>query len=181
MPRATKSLLTKHDMKNLPVINGDDFKESCALYTELVFTKHSKEEAYKIAFPDKYNNIVSMGSNVLNANLKKAINQLERTKFVQECFYNANKHWWMKFMGKKNDIFEKLYNDALSDDIDIRDRHNASKIFLTFIPDAPKEDKVVVEVKVGSDEFKDMLLEKKRLLYSAANESIEDAEVLDNE
>jgi len=79
-------------------------------------------------------------------------------------------------MGKKQKVFEKLYEDAISDEIDIKDRHNASKIFLAHIPDAPKEDTIKVEVKVGSDEFKSMLMQKKKLIHNTANEDIIDAE-----
>jgi hypothetical protein len=106
---------------------------------------------------------------LINANVTKEINKLERNKFVQECFYSANKHWWIKFLGKKQDIYEKLYETALDDNERTSDRLNASKIFLSYIPDAPKDDKITIEVKVGSTEFKDMLLEKKRELYNAAN------------
>ena len=172
MAKANKPLLSRHDMKNLPNVNGDEFKENCAIYTELVFTKVSKEEAFKMVFKDKYEKIIrdSNGSKLLEkALLNKGIQQLERTKFMQECFYTANKHWWMKFLGKKQDVYEKLYDTAMDEAESTQNRLNASKIFLQFIPDAPKEDKVVVEVKVGSDEFKDMLLEKKRALYNAAN------------
>ena len=177
MAKANKPLLSRHDMKNLPNVNGDEFKENCAIYTELVFTKVSKEEAFKMVFKDKYEKIIrdSNGSKLLEkALLSKGIQQLERTKFMQECFYTANKHWWMKFLGKKHDIFEKLYNDAMDDSLEVKDRHSASKIFLGYVPDAPKEDKVTVEIKVGSDEFKDMLAQKKRQLYMVANDSNED-------
>lgn len=169
-------------MKNLPNANGDEFKESCAYYTELVFTKMSKENAFKAAFPDKYKQAVDRaGGNdrVVNANIKKAINSVEGSKFMKDCFYAANKHWWMKFLGKKQDVFEKLYEDAMDDELAARDRHNASKIFLAHIPDAPKEDKVTVEVKVGSDEFKNMLMDKKRQLMNAANEDIIEVETED--
>ena len=164
-------------MKNLPSINGDEYKEQCAYYTELVFTKMNKVEAFKKAFPDRYKEALDKtGGNpsVVNANITKEINKIERSKFVQECFYSANKHWWMKFLGKKHDIFEKLYNDAMDDNLEVKDRHSASKIFLGYVPDAPKEDKVTVEIKVGSDEFKDMLAQKKRQLYMVANDSSED-------
>lgn len=170
--KITRTNLTKSDMKNLPSVNGDEYKEQCAYYTELVFTKMNKIEAFKKAFPDRYKDALDKtGGNpsVVNANIAKEINKIERSKFVQECFYSANKHWWMKFLGKKQDIYEKLYDTAMDDEESTQNRLNASKIFLQFIPDAPKEDKVIVEVKVGSDEFKDMLLEKKRALYNAAN------------
>jgi len=181
MAKIKRTNLTKNDMKHLPNTNGDNFKEQCAYYTELVFTKHNKTESFRIAFPDKYQQAIDRAggnNNVVNANIKKAINQVENSKFMQECFTVANKHWWMKFIGKKQQVLEKLYDDAISDELDIRDRHNASKLFMSYVPDAPKEEKVTVEVKVGSDEFKNMLLEKKRLLHSTANnEEIIDAEV----
>lgn len=180
MAKIKRTNLSKSDMKNLPSVNGDEFKEACAYYTELVFTKTNKIEAFKKSFPDKYKDCVDKSngnSNIATALIKRSIYSLERTQFMQECFYQGNKHWWMKFLGKKQRVFEKLYEDAVSDDVDIRDRHNASKIFLSYVPDAPKEDKLTVEVKVGSDEFKSMLQEKKRMLYSAANEDILDAEV----
>ena len=52
--KITRTNLTKNDMKNLPSINGDEYKEQCAYYTELVFTKMNKVEAFKKAFPDRY-------------------------------------------------------------------------------------------------------------------------------
>lgn len=167
-------------MKNLPPINGDAYKESCAYYTELIFTKHDKVDAFMLAFPDKYKEIKSYSAtdNIFNANITKTINQVERSKFMQECFNAANKHWWMKFLGKKQDIYEKVYQTALDDNESTKDRLTASKIFLAHVPDAPKEEKLTVEVKVGSDEFKNMLMEKKRLLHKAANDVI-DAEIED--
>ena len=176
--------LTKADMKHLPAHNGDPFKEAAAYYTELVFTGTKKREALKQAFPDKYNHAVNKAAgnkNLIAPNISRAISLLERSKFVQDCFNQANKHWWMKFMTKKQDIFTKLYDDALNEDLETRDRHNAAKIFLAHIPDAPKEDKITVEVKVGSDEFKAQLAEKKRLIHNIANETIEDAEVIEDE
>lgn len=170
--KITKTNLTKNDMKHLPNINGDKYKEQCAYYTELVFTKMDKIEAFKQSFPERYQTAIdnANGNNgLINANVTKEINKLERNKFVQECFYSANKHWWIKFLGKKQDIYEKLYETALDDNERTSDRLNASKIFLSYIPDAPKDDKITIEVKVGSTEFKDMLLEKKRELYNAAN------------
>jgi len=175
----SKTNLTKSDMKHLPKVNGDDFKESCAYYTELIFTKTDKTTAFRLAFPDRYKKAISnAGDNdkLIASKIKKGINTVESSAFMKECFYTANKHWWMKFMGKKQRVFEKLYEDAISDDIDIKDRHNASKIFLAHIPDAPKEDTIKVEVKVGSDEFKSMLMQKKKLIHNTANEDIIDAE-----
>lgn len=174
--------LTKADMKKLPKINGNEFKESCAYYTELIFTKTDKREAFKKAFPDKYQLAIERACgnpNLIEAKIKKGINQVESSAFMQECFYAANKHWWMKFIHKKNDIYEKVYDTATDDTESTRDRLNAAKIFLQFAPDTPKEEKITVEVKVGSDEFKNMLLEKKKQIHNAANESIEDVEVID--
>lgn len=176
--------LTKADMKHLPAHNGDPFKEAAAYYTELVFTGTKKKDALKEAFPDKYDNAIKKAAgnkNLIAPNLAKAVAMVERAKFVQDCFNQANKHWWMKFMTKKQNVFEKLYKDALDEDLDTRDRHNAAKIFLAHIPDAPKEEKITVEVKVGSDEFKAQLAEKKRAIHSIANETIEDAEVIEDE
>jgi hypothetical protein len=75
----------------------------------------------------------------------------------------------MKFLGKKQNIMEKVYDTAMDDSERTGDRLNAAKIFMQFAPDAPKEDKITVEVKVGSEEFKQMLNQKKKELHSAAN------------
>jgi hypothetical protein len=177
-----RSNLTKNDLKNLPNPNGNEFKEQCSYYTELIFTNHSRTEALKLAFPDKYQKAImdAKGNDkMVNMNVRKQINQVENSSFTKECFSVANKQWWMKFIGKKQNVLEKLYSDAISDDLEVRDRHNASKLFLTYLPEMQKEDKLTVEVKVGSSEFKDMLTEKKKQLYNAANQDIVDVEVED--
>jgi len=105
--------------------------------------------------------------------------RIEKGSFVQECFAVANKHWWTKFITKKQDIYENLYNTAMDTNEKTADRLNASKIFLANVPDAPKEEvKVNVEVKVGSDEFKKMLDKKKRDLHTAANGDVVEGEVV---
>ena len=175
MAKIKRTNLSKSDMKHLPKVNGNDFKEKCAYYTELIFTRVSKPEAFKTAFPDKYEKVLAntKDDRFIKANIAKAINQVEQTEFMQECFYAANKHWWMKFLGKKQEIFENVYEMAMDKEASARDRLSASKIFLDHVPDAPKETNINVKVEVGSNEFKDMLLEKKQALMSAANDIID--------
>jgi hypothetical protein len=169
-------------MKNLPKFNGDPKKESYRYYTELIFTGTPKREAFKEAFPDEYEKVLADHPQMYEAVIGKRINTLERTKFVQECFTAANKNWWMRFMTKKQDIYENLYSIAMDEGEKTADRLAASKTFLQYVPDAPKEDITVnVEVKVGSDEFKKMLDDKKRQLHSVANKDVIDVEVEDGD
>jgi len=170
--------LTKKDLKNLPKSNGDPRREQGRLYTELVFTGLSRRKAFEEVFPEKVEALkVKYPASAYPREVARMVHRIERGSFVQECFTIANKDWWTKFITKKQDIYENLYNTAMDKNEKTVDRLNASKIFLTNVPDAPKEDiKVNVEVKVGSDEFKKMLDQKKRELHGAANGNIIDVE-----
>lgn len=170
--------LTKQDLKNLPKSNGDPRREQGRLYTELVFTGLSRRKAFEEVFPEKVEALkAKYEEKWYPREVARMVHRIERGSFVQECFTVANKDWWTKFITKKQDIYENLYNTAMDTNEKTADRLNASKIFLTNVPDAPKEEvKVNVEIKVGSDEFKKMLDKKKRDLHSAANGDVIDVE-----
>lgn len=173
--------LTKQDLKNLPNPNGNPRKEAGRLYTELIFTGTSKRAAFEQCFPEDVQQLKDKyEEKYYSREVSRAISRIERRDFVKECFTVANKDWWTKFILKKQAIYNNLYETAMDANEKTADRLNASKIFLSHVPDAPKEDiKVKVEVKVGSDEFKKMLDKKKRDLHSAANSDIIEAEIED--
>ena len=181
--------LTKQDMKDLPNSPaGDETKEKLVEYVSLVMDGVTKPDALKRALPERYmravdraNDAESNGKgkgNVLNANVKKEINQVERSLFCRKLYESEHKDWWIKFLGKKQKAYETLFKIGLDEGESARNRVEAIKTMLQFMPDkAPEAIKVDVQV-TSDDDFKAMLKEKQRMLHKAANDIV-DVEVIE--
>lgn len=173
--------LTKQDIKDLPNSPiGNETKECVTQYVMLVYERVPKPDALKEAFPDRYQRAVDRaGGNqdVLNANIRKEINQVERSKYCRDIYASEHKDWWIKFLTKKEKVFENLVNIALDEGESARTRVEASRAFLQFAPEKAIENNVKVEVNVTGDDFKKTLLERKKALYDTATMDVIDVEV----
>lgn len=170
------------ELPNSPI--GSESKEQVADYVELVMNRVSRPKALKQAYPERYARAVSRASGndkVVDANIKKEYNQIERSKYAQGLFTAADKMWWVKFLDRKQDIYDKLYDIATNDDEDTKDQISSARALLQYLPTAPREDKLEVTHKVHQESFKDMLNAKKKELHSAANGEAIDVEVVSNE
>ena len=176
-------MLTKADIAMLPKSPvGSETKEKFAEYVQMVMNRVNKKEIIKIVFPERYERAVERASgkqSVIDANLTKEVNQIDRSVYVQELYASANKHWWITFLDKKQDLYENLYNISMDTGEETRDRISASRTLLQFLPEAPREDKLEITHKVQGEDFKSKLLEMKRELHSAANNSAIDVDVID--
>jgi len=173
--------ITKEELKNLPKCPMDnETQQNTVEYVNMVMDGSSRAKALESAFPSRYERALSRASgnkNVVDANVKKEYNQIERSKYAQGLFVAAEKHWWMKFMTRKQKIYGKLYEIAMDDEQDTKDQIASSKALLQYLPSAPSENKLEVTHKVQSTDFKDMLLAKKKELHNAANAEAIDVEV----
>lgn len=169
--------ITKEELKSLPKSPMDnESKQQILDYVNMVMEGSSRTNALKTVYPERYERAIERaGGNkaVIAANVKKEFNQVERSKYAQQLFTSAEKHWWMKFLTKKQKLYDKLYKIALDDDETTKNQISAAKVLLTCLPSAPREDKLEITHKVQADEFKAMLLDKKKQLYSAANDVID--------
>ena len=173
--------ISKHALKALPKIE-DEMTSIYMDYAQDVLTMNkSKSELLKEHFPDMYEQAIERSNGnprVVNANVTKAINSINRRKDVKAMFETANKHAWISFLGKKNKLYENLYGLALDEDVIPRDRINASKVMLEHMPTFQEDINVKVEVKQNKEDFVNQLKEMQRKLYvTAVSEDILDAEV----
>lgn len=175
--------LTKADMAILPKSPmGNETKELFSEYVELVMERVPKSTILKTLFPDRYQRAVDRASgkqSVIEANVRKEINQIERAKYVQSLFEAADKHWWIQFLDKKQDLYEGLFEIAKDKGEQTKDRISASKTLLHYMPSAIREQKVEHTHKLeGEESFKDRLSTMKKELHSAANSDAIEVEVV---
>lgn len=180
--------LTKKELKELPNSPaGNETKRNIAEYVSLVMSGKPKTEALKQALPDRYqraeeraaenDNGKGKGS-VLNANLQKEINQVERSQYAKDLYASEHKDWWIKFLGKKQKAFETLFEIGLDKRENARNRVDAIRTLLQHMPDKQQDIKVDVQVNAGQD-FKEMLKQKQNELYKIANGEVIDVEPIE--
>ena len=173
--------ISKHAIKALPKVS----EENTILYmdyVQAVLTGKKKKDIFKELFPEEYKIAVDRAdgnTRVVNANVKKAINALERRKDVKEMFATAHKHAWIGFLEKKNKLFENLYGMALDDNVIPRDRINASKVMLEHMPQFQEDINIKVEVKQTKEDFVMQLKEMQRSLQKTATQDAIEVEVND--
>lgn len=176
--------ITKEELAILPKCPMDsESKQNVVDYVSMVMEGKSRSKALKEAYPRRYERAVARaGGNksVIDANIKKEYNQIERSKYAQQMFTSAEKHWWMKFLAKKQKIYDKAYGIAMDDEQDTKDQLTAMRMLMQYLPSAPKDDKLEITHKVHTDSFKEMLALKKKELHSAANDDAIDVEVIDD-
>jgi hypothetical protein len=181
-------------MKDLQKISEDPEKQVYADYVLMVLSGTKKSEALKACFPERYDAAVERAAGnqqVVNANVTKAVRQLERAQVVQELYEKSHKTWWIEFLEKKHRIYENLYSLALDENVNARERVSASKVMLEHMPTFQEDIHVKVEVKQTKEDFVEKLREMQLKLHNQANKKIEDvqkeqeelyteAEVVDN-
>jgi len=177
--------LTKADIAILPKSPmGNETKEKFAEYVQLVMDRVPKTQILRNIFPERYDRAVSRASgkqSVVDANIRKELNQIERSKYVLSLFDAADKTWWIQFLDKKQDLYEGLFNIAKDKDEQTKDRISASKTLLHYMPSAVKEQKVEHTHKLENEEsFKDRLSAMKKELHETANKTITiDVDIID--
>ena len=165
----------------LPKMPHIETEKKALEYIDLIFTGTEKTEAFKIVFPDRYERIANRAKDFrrgVRATLLCAVREYEDGKYVKSLYTVGNENYFTKFIDKRTRLLDKLYDIAMDEDENMSYRLNASKTFLSSIPEADK--KIVVshdvDVKVS---FKQMLENKQKELYDIANspEEIIDAEL----
>lgn len=175
--------IDKHIAKKLPKVVENEEDKKYAEYVLDVLSGMKKGEALKTHFPEKYRVAIERadGNTKLHAsNIKKQINQVERTKVCKKLYEEAHKNWWILFLEKKHKLYENLYGIALDDGVIPRDRIAASKVMLEHMPEFQEDINVKVEVKDNKQEFVNKLRDMQLALHKTANSDIEDAEVIEN-
>ena len=176
--------LEKHVIKSLPDTITNEQNRQYGEYVELVFSGVSKFDAFKEVFPDRYQLAIDRASGnnrVVNANIKKGINAIERSDVVKQAYQLAHKTWWTKFVTKKQDLLENMYDIAMDRDQATRDRVNATKVALQYMPQAATDVNINIDASEKAVTFLDKLQKQKNLLYKVANEDVVDVEVEDIE
>jgi len=176
--------LTKADIAILPKSPmGNESKESFSEYVAMVMDRVPKTQVLKIVYPERYKRAVDRASgkqSVIDANVRKEINQIDRSKYVQSLYEAADKTWWIKFLDKKQDLYEGLFDIAKDKNEMTKDRISASKTLLHYLPSAVQEQKIEHTHKLEAEEsFKDRLHSMKRELHLAANTDVIDVVVND--
>jgi len=181
--------LTKQELKDLPNSPaGQESKKHIVSYVGHVMTGMTKTDALKLCFPERYERAMSRAKdadpdgkgkgNVVNANLSKEVNQVERSRLCKDLYNAEHKDWWIKFLVKKQKGFEILFDLGQDKDVSPRERINALNTMLTHLPEkAP--DAIKVEHSISEDDFKSNLLTMKKKLFDAANEAAIDVEVVE--
>lgn len=163
--------ISKHALKGLPQIQDENTIVYMEYVQDVLANEKSREELLKEHFPDLYEAAIEKASGnpkVVNANIRKAINGIERRKDVKAMFAEANKHAWISFLEKKNKLYENLYGLAISEDVIPRDRINASKVMLEHMPIFQEDINVKIEVKQSKEDFVEQLRDMQRKLQKTA-------------
>lgn len=171
--------------QKLPRLPATDSQRYAVKYVNLVYSGMTKEKAYGTVFPDRVANLKNKASerDVSASYMVKAdVQKYETGKYVRELYKLTQESYWTMFIDKRTRVLNKMADKALDDDLDFKDQLGAAKVFLSHVPDAQKEDKVIHEVKLSEDtKFIAQLEAKKRQLYAVANEEdIIDVELSDD-
>lgn len=152
---------------------GDEKLEKIAEYVALVTSGVSKYKALKEVYPEKYAECDTKRKKTL------VINGIERNNYCKSLYADWDRRWHTSFYGKRHRIFERLYDISMDDNEQRKDSLAAMNTLLKYMPQAPHH--VDVDVKVdATDDFKKMLLAKKKELHKLANgEDVVDAEIVD--
>lgn len=165
--------MTKQELDSYPTAPlGDKIKQSQVDYVLAILAGDTKEEAYADMFPDRYSKIKGNAKRVRNA-----IYSLEQGEYVSRMMKTANKQAFSRFFGKVDNVLGRVYDIAMSEDVEIRESVNAANTFLRNVPKAPEEIDIKVEVDI-KDRYKTMLLEKKKFMTELANGDTIDVEVI---
>lgn len=152
-------------------------------YVGLVYQGTDKVEAYKQVFPERHDRIKAKAikdRRGVRPTIMYHITAYERGKYVTSLYEVGAKNFFMNFVDMKFNMLNEMYSIGMDKEEDMKHRLNASKIFLSSIPEAPKEVTHKVEVDIKAD-FKSKLAERQKALYSIANNENEilDAEIDD--
>jgi len=166
--------MTKQELDSYPTAPlGDKIKQAQVDYVLSIVAGDSKEEAYARLFPDRYKKIQGNPHRTRNA-----IYSLEQGEYVSKMMKTANKQAYSRFFGKVDKVLGRVYDIAMSEDVELKDSMTAANTFLKNVPKAPEEIDIKVEVDI-KDSYKAMLLERKKFMTELANGSAIDVEVVD--
>lgn len=173
--------LSKAVLNELPSVFKDDKNLDYGEYVELVFSGIGKEEAFKRVFPERYRNAIKEAGNnekLVNSKIWKHIGIIERTNVVKSAYEVAHQTWWTKFITKKQTLLENLYDIAVDANESTKDRINASRTALQYMPNM--EQTLTVKIEDDSkNEWLNRLAERKRELFKLANDKdVVDVEVV---
>lgn len=173
--------INKKVLQKLPKVTGNEEMRQME-YVHSVIGGETKEEALKLHFPELVEDAIERAKGnqrIYNANIKKAINTLERRVTVKKMYEVAHKHAWTDFLDKKHKILSNLYDMAMDEDNSVKEREACSKTFLTNMPKFEEDKTLTIEVKDGKQEFLDRLKAMQNALHKQANENVIEAEIDD--
>ncbi len=167
--------MTKQELDSYPVAPlGDKNKEAQVNYVLAIIDGDSKEEAYAQFFPERYAKVKGDKHRTRNA-----IYALEQGEYVQKMMSTANKQAYSRFFGKVNNVLQKVYDRAVSDDVDDMVALRAAEVFMRNVPKAQEDIVIKHEIDI-KDQYKQFLSDRKKFMTELANGSnIIDIEVID--
>ena len=171
--------ITKKVLKSLPKVAGKEDEMLQMEYVHSVLGGKTKEQALMEHFPELYADAIERadGSEKLKvANVKRAINTLERKNTVKQMYSLAHKHAWTNFLDKKHKLYDNLYDMAMDENNAVRDRISSSKTLLDHMPKFEEDKTITVEVKDSRQDFVDKLREMQLALHKQANKDVIDVE-----
>jgi len=169
--------IENHIIRKLDKIVGDEDKMKVAEYIQLVLGRKSKPLAYSIVYPKEYKKAIQDASGnkrVIDANITKAVNKLERSKVCRELYAVAHKHFYIQFISKKLDCYETLYEMGNNEENSVRDRTNAIKVLLDKLPQQTEQIDVNVTVDTKELTFEEKLKAMQSKLLSQSKVKDED-------
>lgn len=165
--------ITKKVSRSLSKVVDDPEKGKYAEYVLLVLEGMPKGEALKEVFPERYQKALddtTGNGRIRGANITKQIRYIERSSICKELYEQAHKTWWISFLEKKNKLYENLYNMAMDEDINARERISSSKVMLEHMPSFKEDINIKVEVKQTKEDF---VLQLKEMQNSLAKQAVE--------
>lgn len=173
--------MLEEGLPKLPVLATE---KNAIEYVGLIYSGMTKIEAFQSVFSERSKRVMDrakkQGRSPENT-LLHAIATYEQGKFVHSVYAVGAENYYIKFVDKRTNLLNEIYDIAMNKGEKMNARLNASKIFLGSIPEPKKEilHKVEVDVK---DTFQAKLAKRQKELYSMANNENEilDAEITDS-
>ena len=175
--------MKKKQLKELPSITGKVHNEAHFEYVSNVVKGMKKTRAFELAYPDKYQKLKDGGdARFFEANLRRSINTMDKNPIVEKMYNAQDKMLYTDFIHKKHKLLNRMYEQGMDDDLDVRDQQSATKIFMQFVPNIQRDLNINVDVNISrEDDHRKMLIERKKALHEIANSNVIDVEVEDNE
>ena len=167
--------MTKQELASYPTMPlGDKRKEAMVQYVLDIAEGLSKEDSFKKNFPER-------AKSIKPKSITMAIYRLEEDEYVQKMFRTLNKQAYSRFFGKVDKVLNKVYERAISDEVDDMVALKAADTFMKHVP--KQQDSVDIKVEVDiKDQYKEFLADRKKFMHKLANSDAIDVEIeQDNE